>query len=176
MSLKTNSIVVMFVVLIFILAVNPRIVNDIYSSILGRLFLVSIVIFFSMKSVTLGLLLILTIIAGLNQFGKFVEGFSDMPTTVGDDNVSIIGKQKVLTNNESEKLNNAKQKISELKANISSSGIDKEDIKNTIMSKDSKSIQLDPNVMKNENVEAFVQNMLKQSTLTEGFYSASPVF
>ena len=54
--MKTNSIVALFVALIVILAVNPRMVNNIYSSVLGRLFLIGILIFLSMKSVTLGLL------------------------------------------------------------------------------------------------------------------------
>ena len=44
------------------------------------------------------------------------------------------------------------------------------------MAKDSKTIQQDPNMMTNENVDAFTSNMLRPSSLTEGFYSAAPVF
>ena len=59
MSVKTQSIGALFVALVIILAVNPKVVNNIYSSVLGRLFLISIVILLSMKNVTLGLLVAL---------------------------------------------------------------------------------------------------------------------
>ena len=178
MSMKTNSIVAIFVALIVILAVNPRMVNNLYSSVLGRLFLIGVVIFLSMKSVTLGLLVALTIIAGSNQFGSFVEGMDNMetPTTVGEENVPTTGKQIVLSDSATQKVDSAKQKVSDLKANIASSGVDKEDIKNAIMAKDSKTLQPDPNMMKNENVEAFTTSMLTPSSLTEGFYSAAPAY
>ena len=175
--MKTNSIIVIFLALIVILAVNPKMVNNIYNTILGRLFLISIVIFLSMKNITLGLLVALIIISGLNQFGSFVEGLETMPTstTVGEENIPTTGKQIVLTDSETQKLDTAKQKVSDLKAKAAASGIDKEDIKNAIMSKDSKTIQSDPNMTSNENVEAFTTNMLTPSTLTEGFYSAALV-
>ena len=175
--MKTNSIIVIFLALIVILAVNPKMVNNIYNTILGRLFLISIVIFLSMKNITLGLLVALIIISGLNQFGSFVEGMETMPTstTVGEENIPTTSKQIVLTDSETQKLDTAKQKVSDLKAKAAASGIDREDIKNAIMSKDSKTIQSDPNMTSNENVDAFTTNMLTPSTLTEGFYSAALV-
>ena len=175
--MKTNSIIVIFLALIVILAVNPKMVNNIYNTILGRLFLISIVIFLSMKNITLGLLVALIIISGLNQFGSFVEGMETMPTstTVGEENIPTTGKQIVLTDSETQKLDTAKQKVSDLKAKAEASGIDREDIKNAIMAKDSKTIQSDPNMTSNENVDAFTTNMLTPSTLTEGFYSAALV-
>ena len=175
MSMKTNSIVALLVGLIIILAVNPKMVNNIYSSILGRLILVSVVIFFAMNNLTLGLLVALTIIAASNQYGSFTEGF-DSPITIGEENVPITGSQKVLTKMETEKMkqekiDDAKQKISDLKKNAVV-GVDKEDIKNAIMSKDSKTIKPDPNMMKNEDVNAFTPSMLtKNPTLTESFAS-----
>ena len=179
--MKTNSIIVIFLALIVILAVNPKMVNNIYNTILGRLFLISIVIFLSMKNITLGLLVALIIISGLNQFGSFVEGMETMPTssststTVGEENIPTTGKQIVLTDSETQKLDTAKQKVSDLKAKAAASGVDREDIKNSIMAKDSKTIQSDPNMTSNENVDAFTTNMLTPSTLTEGFYSAALV-
>ena len=188
--MKTHSIVAIFIALVVILAINPKMVNTLYSSVLGRLFLISIVILLSMKNVTLGLLVALTIISGLNQFGSFVEGFE--PTTVGEDNVDSTGKQIVLTNaalNQGTTLNqgvtaqgtavttvnSAKQKISDLKAQAAANGVDKEDIKAALQAKDSSTIPTDPNMTTNENVEAFTTNMLRPSSLTKGFYSAAPV-
>jgi hypothetical protein len=180
--MKTHSIVAIFIALVVILAINPKMVNTLYSSVLGRLFLISIVILLSMKNVTLGLLVALTIISGLNQFGSFVEGFE--PTTVGEDNVDATGKQIVLTNaaqgttgatGSTEIVNSAKQKISDLKAQAAANGVDKEDIKAALQAKDSSTIPTDPNMTTNETVEAFTTNMLRPSSLTKGFYSAAPV-
>jgi len=186
--MKTHSIVAIFIALVVILAINPKMVNTLYSSVLGRLFLISIVILLSMKNVTLGLLVALTIISGLNQFGSFVEGFE--PTTVGEDNVDATGKQIVLTNaaqgttqNQGvtgqgtavTTVNSAKQKISDLKAQAAANGVDKEDIKAALQAKDSSTIPTDPNMTTNETVEAFTTNMLRPSSLTKGFYSAAPV-
>ena len=185
--MKTNSIVALFLALIVILAVNPRMVNNMYSSVLGRLFLIGILIFLSMKSVTLGLLVALTIIAGLNQFGSFIEGLENMdtPTTVGEENIPQTGQQIVLTDSAAAKVDSAKQKISDLKAQaqtggittsgMQTDGVDKEAIKTAIMAKDSNTMQPDPNMMANENVAAFSTNMLTPSTLTEGFYG-SPLY
>ena len=72
MSIKTQSIGVIFVVLIIILALNSKLVNNIYSSVLGRVFLICLVIFFAMNNTTLGLLSALAIITASNQFGSFV--------------------------------------------------------------------------------------------------------
>ena len=173
--MKTNSIMALFVALVIIFAVNPRMVNNLYSSVLGRLLLISIVIFLSMKSVSLGLLVVLTIIAASNQFDSFAEGF-EMPETIGEDNVPITGQQKVLTKSDTTKSDTTKsdttKKLSELKDIVSSGevGIDKEDIKTAIMAKDSKTMQPDPNMMKNEDVSAFNPGMLtKSKSVTEGF-------
>ena len=172
--MKTHSIVAIFIALVVILAINPKMVNTLYSSVLGRLFLISIVILLSMKNVTLGLLVALTIISGLNQFGSFVEGFE--ATTVGEDNVDATGKQIVLTNAaQGTTVNSAKQKISDLKAQAATNGVDKEDIKAALQAKDSSTIPTDPNMTTNDSVEAFTTNMLRPSSLTKGFYSAAPV-
>lgn len=174
--MKTYSLLIFFVGLIIILFSNPRVVNKIYSSILGRLCLISVVVLLSMKSVSLGLLVALTIIASSAHFGSFVEGLENMeyPTTVGEENIPITGKQVVLTSLEK---NDAKKNASDLKTNEHEPpvGVDKESIKTAIMSKESNTIQTDPNMMTNENVEAFTSTMLKPSTLTYRFNTASLV-
>ena len=158
--MKTHSIVAIFIALVVILEINPKMVNTLYSSVLGRLFLIRIVILLSMKNVSLGLLVALTIISGLNQLGSFVEGFE--ATTVGEDNVDATGKQIVLTNAaQGPTVNSAKQKISDLKAQAATNGVDKEDIKAALQAKDSSTIPTDPNMTTNESVEAFTTNMLR---------------
>jgi len=172
MSMKTKTIGALFVALLAILAVNPKIVNNIYHSILGRFLLVSIVIFFSMNNVTLGLLLALVIIAALNQFGSFVEGMTNgTPVTIGEDNNKKNGSQKVLTSSAADA---AKKKISDLKQEISDGtvGIDKEAIKQSIMPKDSKQIPVDSNMNSSSEVNASSSGMLNpNSAKLEGFSS-----
>lgn len=196
--MNTKSVMAMFVVLLLILVANPMTVNSIYNTILGRIALIGIVVFFSMNNVTLGLLVALAIISALNQFGSFVEGMEtmDAPVTIGEDNIPITGKQIVLTKSATVattaptatttaptttaptttatttpvNVDSAKQKISDLKAKAVTAGIDKEAIRNTIMSKDSKTIQIDPSVMKNEDVNAYNPSMLTNtSSIVEGF-------
>ena len=167
--MKTKTIGALFVALVAILAVNPKIVNNIYHSILGRFLLVSIVIFFSMNNVTLGLLLALVIIASLNQFGSFVEGMTN--ETIGEENNKKNGSQKVLTASATDA---AKKKISDLKQEISDGtvGIDKETIKQSIMSKDSKQIPVDSNMNNSSEVNASSSGMLNSnSAKLEGFSS-----
>lgn len=170
MSVKTQSIGALFIALVIFLSINPKMVNNMYSSILGRVFLICIVIFFSMNNTTLGLLIALAIITASNQFGSFVEGMENgTPTTIGEDNVTTSGGQTVLTSSASEA---TKKKISDLKQEISDGtiGVDKEDIKAAIMAKNSKQIPVDPNMNSSTEVTASSSAMLNPSASTlEGF-------
>jgi hypothetical protein len=177
MSVKTQSIGALFVALVIILAVNPTVVNNIYGSLLGRLFLVCVVILFAMNNTTLGLLAALAIITALNQFGSFTEGMENgTPTTIGEENVDTTGNQIVLTNSAAEA---AKKKISELKQSVADGtiGIDKEDIKSAIMSKDSKTIPVAENMTSSSEVSASTSSMLNQSSASlEGFSPYAPIY
>jgi hypothetical protein len=169
MSLKTQSIGALFLALVLILLVNPKIVNNIYNSVLGRLFLLIIIAFVTMNNRLLGLLVVLAIIIAINQYGSLTEGMDNL--TVGEENVPVTGNQVVLTKSATDAV---KKTISNLKSEIAEGtmGIDKEDIKNAIMSKDSKTIPTDPNMNRSEEVNAHTPNMIdNSSTLTEAFYS-----
>lgn len=168
-----QNIGALFVVLVIILAVNPRIINDIYSSLLGRLLLVCLVIFFAIHNTTLGLLVALAIIVSLNQFGSFVENMENItpPTTIGEDNITNNTGQTILTKSATEdakkNMNNIKKTIPDQNDTL---GVDKEDIKTAIMSKDSKQIPVDPNMNSSSEVNASSSGMLKPSSASfEGF-------
>lgn len=178
MSVKTKSIGALFVALVIILAVNPKVVNNMYSSILGRLFLVCVVIFFAMNNTTLGLLVALAIITASNQFGSFVEGMDNQtPTTIGEENVDTSGGQTVLT--KGAVADTVKKRVSDLKqaAADGTIGVDKEDIKTAIMARDSKTMPLDPNMNSSgDGVNAFTSGMLNSSNTTlEGFSAYASV-
>ena len=168
-----NSVVALFVLLVITLVINPLSVYNIYSTILGRLVLIAVIIFFSMNNLTLGLLCVLAIIIILNTYDPLTEGM-----TIGEDNEPITGTQQVLTKQASAN-NSSSPTISQLKTqNINEPvGVDKEDIRNSILPKDSKSIQINPDMLSSEEVNAFNPSMMgTSSSLTEGFYpSAAPV-
>ena len=152
MSVKTKSIGALFVALVIILAVNPKVINNIYGTILGRLFLVCVVIFFAMNNTTLGLLVVLVIITALNQFGSFTEGFEP-------NGQSVIRAVQMNLNNPNI--------ISNLKEDGISS-INLQDLRNTTMPKDSNTIQVDKNMNRSEEVDPSTSNMLN-SNLKENF-------
>lgn len=176
MSVKTQSIGALFVALVVILAISPKVVNNIYSSILGRLFLVCVVIFFAMNNTTLGLLAALAIITASNQFGSFVEGMeNEQATTIGYDNTNTdtTQGQTVLTNGA------VKARISEIKQSISNgtetnNGIDLENIKNSIRSRDSKEIPVDPNMNSSPTGEVSASSEGMLNSKIEGFSSWAP--
>jgi hypothetical protein len=169
MSIKIQSIGALFLALVIILVINPTIVNNMYNSILGRLFLILIVIFFAINNITLGLLIVLTIITALNQYGSFVEGMENgRPVTVGEDNINVDGVQQVLTQSDINKLK--RKHLDE------TMGIDKEDMKITMRSKDSKQIPVDPNMNRSTEVNAASSGMLNaDSAKIEGFSSFAKV-
>jgi hypothetical protein len=153
MNTKEKSIVALNVLLIIVLAVKPDMVTNMYSSILGRLVLIGAVIFVSMSNITLGLLVALVIISGLNQFGSFTEGM--------ENNIEVttsVDKDK------------AKEKVADMPTTESTVGVDKEDIKNTIMAKDSKTIPVSDKMTTSTEVSASTPDMLSTSKL-EGFTS-----
>jgi hypothetical protein len=192
MTLKTQSLGALFVALIIILAVNPRIINNIYGSILGRLALICIVIFFTMNNTTLGLLVALAIITSLNQFGSFVEGMANsdindgkdinQDTTIGDDNnsstpatIPVLTKSASAASASVPLTNN--KKISELKSMTTdtddTSGPDILSLQSAIMPKASNSMPVLSNKNSNDNVSASSENILNKS---EGFSSYGSVY
>ena len=163
MSIKSQSIVGLFLALVLILALNPKMINNIYDNVLGRIVLICLVIFFALNNVTLGLLVVLIIITALNQFGSFTEGFEQ-------NEQSVLTKGAV--NNIKSNVNNTPKKISNLKEDQAdgTSAINLQDLRNTTMPKDSNTIQVDKNMNSSEEVSPSSANMLN-SSLKENFSS-----
>jgi len=197
MSVKTNSVVALFFILVIILVIKPNFVYSINSSILSRLFLICILIFFAINNITLALLTLFIIIILLNKYDSFVEGMENIqtPDTIGEENVPITGAQQVLTKDAVKQ--KIEDRISDLKAKAQSSqgeqtqpaqtsdsntgtGMDKEDIKNAIQSISASSIPVDKNTFNStDNVQPSTSSMLtNKASLTEGFCpcAASIVF
>lgn len=75
---KMQGTLVLFILLVVILMTNPGFYNNLYNNVLGRVFLIIILIFFAINNVTLGLLVALIIIIGTNVY--FVEGMENNST------------------------------------------------------------------------------------------------
>ena len=72
---KMQGSLVLFILLVVILMTNPSFYTTLYNNVLGRVFLILLLIFFATNNVTLGLLVALIIIIGTNVY--FVEGMTN---------------------------------------------------------------------------------------------------
>ena len=124
---KMNILIGLFFVLLVILVLNPRIIRNLYSSIIGRAVLILIVLFFSMNNITLGLLTALVVIVASNMF--LFEGLDNMDTT---------STSTPLTTNDIEK--DKAHKTVDTKPDEPANGVDLETIKNSIQPKSSNSL------------------------------------
>jgi hypothetical protein len=75
---KTHGLCFLFTLLIIVLIVSPRALNNLYNNTLGRLALIALIIFFAMHNVTLGLLAALCVIIASNMYMfEGLEGMSE---------------------------------------------------------------------------------------------------
>lgn len=167
---KIHGLGFLLMVLVVVLIIDPRVIHNMYSNILGRVVLIAVIIIFSMNNVTLGLLVALCIIIASNMF--MFEGLENMDSTDGTTETNTDGTTKTETEN-----GNIQAKIVELKkkakdrendnlgtttttttttdidSNSTSNGqgVDRESIKAAIASKQSNTIPV-TNTGSSENV------------------------
>jgi hypothetical protein len=174
---KKHGILGLFLLLVVALILKPRVLFNLHKNILGRVVLIGVVLFFTSFNVTLGLLAALCLIIASNMF--FMEGLTNLN---GDEKSMIqpgltVGEDKVQEGSVSvetkEKVKNAKTKadesdvtISELQEQAQEGGVDKEQIRESIESKSSKSIPTDKSTFRSEEVSA------NDPTTTEPFRSS----
>jgi hypothetical protein len=86
---KKYTILGLFLLLVVISLLKPRVILNIYNNILGRVLLIGVVLFFTSCNVALGLLSALFLIIASNMV--FMEGLTNLNNaglTIGDDNVN----------------------------------------------------------------------------------------
>lgn len=137
-----NGILGLFVLLVIILMINPRVFYNLYNHILGRVLLIGVVLFFTMFNVTLGLLAALCLIIVSNMF--FMEGLNNM--TIGDDNAVSPDEAKIKVSTKD------KSKASEAEADAEGGGVDRQRIHETIQPKSSKTIPVDKSSFNSDDV------------------------
>jgi len=132
---KIHVLIVLFIVLVIVLVVNPSIIKNMYSSFLGRIMLVFIVLFFAMNNMTLGLLTALVFIILSNMILVSQEGVTTMDDSSKEGEQTAEVKEKEV-------------KEKEVKAN----NIDMETIKDSLKSLSSTMIPVPTQTTTTEDV------------------------
>jgi cytoskeletal protein RodZ len=156
---KTHGLCFLFTLLIIVLIVSPRSLNNLYNNTLGRLALIALIIFFAMHNVTLGLLAALCIIIASNMY--MFEGF---------DGMSEEDKEKLNNKMTSTTTTPSTTPSTTTTTSSTTDGVDKEAIKDAIQAKASNTIT----VAKTNFASTEVEPTAAPSTTTqEGFSSMS---
>ena len=141
MSVSTMHILTSLAfLLVLIVVIKPRVLSNLYSSLLGRIFLITVVLFFAMNNVTLGLLSALAIIIASNMF--LHEGLDNMNAFDSNNSDVFVTNTKDIINEQIENKDDTK---------LQSDGIDLETIKASIQSKSSSSLPL-PKLSSSDNI------------------------
>ncbi len=143
-NLKITPLTGLFIGLVMILLINPKIINDMYETILGKLVLILFILFISSKNITLGLLVALILIIVSSKFR--------VQTNILKGNI-YEGMQGSISKDAEDILNDYLS---------STSGVDLETIKTTIQPKDSAAF----------NVTRQVDNVEVMPSGTETFQNA----
>jgi hypothetical protein len=162
MGLKIQYLIILFI-LFAILAFNNKKIKYIYNTNLGRIFLICVVIFFTMNNLALGVLSVFLIIACLNNNNIF-EGMNTTDSLTSDSNSNAL-TNTLTSDSNSNALTNT--------LTIDSDGIDKNDIENAIRAKNSKSIPVTKS--SSEEVSAHNPRILKNEALLNEDPYASPM-
>jgi cytoskeletal protein RodZ len=157
---KNHGLCFLFTLLIIVLIVNPRSLNNLYNNTLGRLALIALIIFFAMHNVTLGLLAALCVIIASNMY--MFEGFEGMSD---EDKQKLKDKVTTATTSTTDPATSSTTTTTH-----STDGVDKEAIKDSIQAKASNAIT----VAKADFASTEVEPTAAPSTTTqEGFSSSS---
>ena len=166
---KIHGLGFLLMVLVVVLIIDPRMIHNMYSNILGRVVLIAVIIIFSMNNVTLGLLVALCIIIASNMF--MFEGLENMPMSMsmpsaeGTDNSDV--QSKIVELKKKAKEREGETTNTDLNSTSDGQGVDRESIKVAIASKESNTIPVS-NTGSSENVSG---TSTKETFSMRGGYS-----
>jgi hypothetical protein len=133
---KTHGLCFLFTLLIIVLIVSPRSLNNLYNNTLGRLALIVLIVFFAMHNVTLGLLAALCIIIASNMYMfEGLEGMSEEDKQKMKDKVTTATTADPSTTHSTDPTTTHSTATTH-----STDGVDKEAIKDAIQAKESNTI------------------------------------
>jgi hypothetical protein len=151
--IKMNKEIIAFILIIIISFVNPKLIYNLNKFFIGKIILLIIIIFFSSYNIILGLLIIFIYFAILDKYRYVIEGMTGEQTIV---TINTIGEQPVDETDKPNKFEEKKNKIIISTSYSNTDGIDIQDIRDTIASKDSNSFPLSKNMFKSsDDIEPF---------------------
>jgi cytoskeletal protein RodZ len=163
---KIHGLGFLFIMLIVVLIVSPRSLNNLYKNTLGRVALIALIIFFAMNNVTLGLLAALCVIIASNMY--MFEGMENMTEDEKNklkDKVTTI-TTTIPTPSTTTSTTTTPSTPTTTTTPTTGTGVDKEAIKDAIQAKASNAIQ----VAKSDFASTEVEPTTAPSTTTqEGF-------
>ena len=167
---KIHGLGFLFIMLIVVLIVSPRSLNNLYNNTLGRVALIALIIFFAMNNVTLGLLAALCVIIASNMY--MFEGMENMTE---DEKNKLKDKVTTITTTiptstttppSTTTPSTTTPSTTTATSTTTGTGVDKEAIKDAIQAKASNAIQ----VAKSDFASTEVEPTTAPSTTTqEGF-------
>jgi hypothetical protein len=133
---KMHGLGFLFIMLIVVLIVSPRSLNNLYNNTLGRVALIALIIFFAMNNITLGLLAALCVIIASNMY--MFEGLENM-TEDQKNNLKdkVKGTMSTTTTTTTHTTTSSTTTDS-----TTGTGVDKEAIRDAIQAKASNAIQV----------------------------------
>lgn len=150
---------IMFILLIIISWINPELIYNLNKFYVGKLVILIIIVFFSSCNIILGLLTILMYFLILDKYRYVIEGMSNEEQIKTENTIGEIKENVKEEGNEEKEVGekeSKKNKIIISTSNINSNGIDIQDIRDSIASKDSNSLPLNRNIFKSsDDVEPF---------------------
>ena len=131
---KNHGLCFLFTLLIIVLIVSPKSLNNLYNNTLGRLALIALIVFFAMHNVTLGLLAALCVIIASNMYMfEGLEGMSEEDKEKMKDKVTTATTTAPTTTT-------SPHTTTHSTTTHSTDGVDKEAIKDAIQAKESNTI------------------------------------
>jgi len=155
--MKMDKSTIAFILILIISFFNPELIYNLNKSFIGKLTILIVIIFFSSSNIILGLLTIFIYFAILDKYRYVIEGMISEEKINTENTIGEI-KNNETKNNETKKVkpkDENKNKII-ISTSNNSNGVEIQDIRDSIASKDSNSLPLSKNMFKStDNVEPF---------------------
>ena len=155
--IKLDKATIAFILLFIISWINPELIYNLNKFYIGKLIILMVIIFFSSMNVILGLLTIFIYFAILDKYRYVIEGMTNEDQIVTKDTIGEIKQDgSSISKTEEKEKSEKKDKIVISTENSNTDGVDIQDIKDSIASKDSNTLPLSKNMFKSsEDVEPF---------------------
>jgi len=151
-TISMNIIIGLFALVVLIIFIHPSMLINIYSTLLGRVALIFVVLFFAMNNVTLGLLAALIMIIASNMYLR--EGLDNMDNTTVETDANVDHPVAIAKAIQAKKDANATTTtMTTEETQVPTDGVDLETIKNSIQSQSSRSLPV-ATTTSNEEVAA----------------------